>query len=356
MATRRPSDQPKACRRRDLATEAYITLSPKALRVELRRAGIANAAVDAVWPRWWSSDAESSLSATAELTFTVARRLGLSPEDLLDGEAKFTWRDETKYKKLTAKASREEMALSAFGCAVGRAAVTGIAGVELPSHDAMAMRDAIMQTAPFVDAPDLLSAAWGLGVPVVQLRVVPLRQKRMHAMSVGVCGRAAILLARAESYLAPTTFTLAHEIAHLMLGHLSGTGAVVDFDAPLGSFDFADDEETAANRFALELLTGDAVPKVVVDADRFTATQLAAAVAQQGPRLGIEPGVLTLLAGHNTQQWDKTYGALKILPPHRQDIPAYINGIADTQLDWSAMTSDNRDYLHAVMEFSHFHV
>lgn len=326
-----------------------MTLSPKELRVELKRAGIANAAVDAVWPQWWSSDAESSLSATAELTFTVARRLGLSPEDLLDGEAKFAWRDETKYKRLTADASDEEAALSSFGCAVGRAAVAGIVGPALPTYEAIAIREAILNDAAFVDAAGLLSFTWGLGIPVLQLRVFPLQQKRMHAMSVGVRDRAAILLARAESYVAPMAFTLAHEIGHLMLGHLSGAESVVDFEAPLESSDPGDDEEIAADRFALELLTGQADPEVGTDADRFSASQLAAAVTEQGPKLGIEPGILALCAGHNTRQWDKTYGALKILPPQKQDISTYINTVATSQLDWSSMTRENVDYLRVMM-------
>jgi len=326
-----------------------MALSPKELRVELRRAGIANAAVDAVWPQWWSSDAESSLSATAELTFTVARRLGLSPKDLLDGEAKFVWRDETKYKRLTAAASGEEAALSSFGCAVARAAVTGTAGPEAPAYGAMAIREAVLRNATFVDAPALLSFAWGLGIPVLQLRVFPLVQKRMHAMSVSVRDRAAILLARTDSYVAPMSFTLAHEIGHVMLGHLSGADAVVDFEAPLESPDPGDEEEIAADRFALELLTGQGQPEVITDADRFTATQLAHAVSNQGPGLGIEPGVLAMCAGHGTKQWDKTYGALKIIPPRQQNVSTYINGIANRQLDWSAMTSDNRDYLRVVM-------
>lgn len=111
-------------------------LSPQALRVELSRAGIVNAAVDAAWPQWWSSEAESSLSATAELTFTIARRLGLSPQDLLDGEARFVWRDETKFKRLTAVASAEEQALSSFGCALARTAVAGADAVTRPRDTA----------------------------------------------------------------------------------------------------------------------------------------------------------------------------------------------------------------------------
>jgi hypothetical protein len=328
-----------------------VALSPKALRVELSRAGIANAAVDAAWPQWWSSEAESSLSATAELTFTVARRLGLSPQDLLDGEARFVWRDETKFKRLTAAASAEEQALSSFGCAVARTAVAGTAaGESAATYSAGDIRDAILQgTAPFVHAEALLAFAWGVGIPVLQLRIFPLAQKRMHAMTAAVGGRAAVLLARDSSYLAPMTFTLAHEIGHVMLGHLAGATAVVDLEDPLVSPEPDDDEEAAADRFALELLTGQPEPVVLTNVARFSATQLANAVAEHGPRLGIEPGVLAMCAGHSTKKWEKVYGSLKIITPGQQDVSGWLNSIADRQLDWSAMPDDSQDYLRVVL-------
>lgn len=327
-----------------------MALSPRALRVELRRAGIANAAVDAAWPQWWSSDAESSLSATAELTFTVARHLGLSPEALLEGEARFVWRDETKFKRLTAAASGEEQALSSFGCAVARTAVAGAeAGDTTPTYSALAIREAILAGAPFVHAEALLAFAWGVGVPVIQLRLFPLAAKRMHAMTAAVGGRAAVLLARNSSYLAPTTFTLAHEIGHLMLGHLAGAAAVVDFEDPLDSPDSDDDEEAAADRFALELLTGEPEPVVLTNIEHFTATQLAAAVELEGPNLAIEPGVLAMCAGHSTKGWEKVYGALKIIAPGAQDVSVWLNSVAVRQLDWTSMPEDSTAYLRIVM-------
>jgi hypothetical protein len=331
-----------------------VALTSKALRVELSRAGIANAAVDAAWPQWWSSEAESSLSATAELTFTVARRLGLSPQDLLDGEARFVWRDETKFKRLTAVASAEEQALSSFGCAVARTAVAGaVAGGASATFSAHEIRDAVLHEAPFVHAEALLAFAWGVGIPVLQLRIFPLAQKRMHAMTAAVGDRAAVLLARDSSYLAPMTFTLAHEIGHVMLNHLAGATAVVDFEDPLVSPEPGDDEEAAADRFALELLTGQPEPVVLTDIERFSATQLANAVGQQGPRLGIEPGVLAMCAGHTTKQWDKVYGSLKIIAPGQQDVPGWLNSIAERQLDWPAMPEDSQDYLRVVMGLPH---
>jgi len=46
------------------------------LRRELLNAGLTSRAIDAVWPEWWSSDAEVSLSATAELRYCTQLRAG----------------------------------------------------------------------------------------------------------------------------------------------------------------------------------------------------------------------------------------------------------------------------------------
>ena len=327
-----------------------MALSPNQLRVELRRAGIANAAIDAAWPQWWSSDAESSLSATAELTFTVARRLGLAPRELLDGEARFVWRDETKFKHLTADASEEEAALSSFGAAVARAALQGAGSEGLGEPlTALELRGAVLASGQFVDALGLLSLTWGIGIPVLHLRVLPLEQKRMHAMSSAVDHRAAVLLGRSDSYFAPAAFTIAHELGHIMLGHLPGGETVVDVEDPFRSPDRDDDEEVAADAFALELLTGQPSPIILIEDQSFTATQLADAVMREGPGLGIEPGVLAMCAGHHTGRWEQAYGALKIIQGGAQDVPTAINSLARSQLDWDAMSMDSQDYLATVM-------
>jgi hypothetical protein len=324
-----------------------MVLSPSDLRVELRRAGIANAAVDAVWPQWWSSEAEASLSATAELTFTVARRLGLAPQALLGGEARFMWRDETKYKNLKAQATEEEAALSSFGSAVARVLVQGVAPSRARRYSALELRGSILETSATVSAENLLISAWALGVPVVQLQLFPLQRKRMHAMSVGSRRRASILLARDESYLAPMAFTLAHELGHVMLGHLDG-GALVDFEAPLRG-PSGDDEESQADAYALELLTGQPRPEVGSDQENFSATQLAQVVQARGPELGIDPGVLAMCAGHSTQKWDRAYGALKIIPPGAQDVAKGVNQLAAREIDWPALSLDGQEYLRTVM-------
>jgi hypothetical protein len=193
-----------------------MALSPAQLRRELRDAGIANAAINAVWPQWWSDDAAQSTSATAELVYTVARRLGLSPRALFDGSTQFLWRDSTKFKNLGTSTSRDQAILSAFGIAIGRCALGATREGPIPDlPDVHTLRDTILNQGRLVDAVELLTFCWSFGIPVVQLNFFPLQQKRMHAMTVHVDSRYAILLGFGSRYYSRIAYILAHEIAHI---------------------------------------------------------------------------------------------------------------------------------------------
>jgi hypothetical protein len=326
-----------------------MTLSPQQLRRELRKAGIANAAIDAAWPQWWSDEAAESVSATAELTFTVARRLGLSPRALFDGSPQFLWRDETKFKNLKSQTSGEQAALASFGMAVGRSALAATAPINMPSNlDAIVLRNAILVQREYVTPIELLSFCWSVGVPVLQLRVFPLPQKRMHAMTVQVDGRHAILLGFETKYAAQAAYIIAHEIGHILLGHLSESGALMELGDPLRE-DNPDDEEATADHFALELLTGSPNPEILADAGSYSSRQLASAALKAAKREKIDPGVLALCLGHSTKQWGKSFGALKMIPPGEQEVGRMINDLAESQFDWESLPYSAQEYLGRVM-------
>lgn len=331
----------------------FMALSAQQLRRELRRAGIANAAIDAVWPQWWSEDAGQSLSATAELTYTVARRLGLSPSALFDGSTKFLWRDDTKFKNLGTSTERDQAILAAFAVAIARCALGATRSVQLPNlPDVHTLRETILKQGRLVNALELLTFCWSLGIPVLQLRVFPLRQKRMHAVTVHEHGRYAILLGYETKYYAVVAYILAHEIAHILLGHLEHSTSLLEIGDPLTPED-VDDEEAEADQLALTLLTGMANPQISSSTESYTATQLAHASQEAAGPARIDPGVLALCLGHTTRKWAQSYGALKIIPPGEQDVGERINGIAASQLDWQAISYANREYLGRVIGRDH---
>jgi hypothetical protein len=155
-------------------------------------------------------------------------------------------------------------------------------------------------------------------------------------------------MGRDEKYPAPIAFTLAHEIGHIMLGHLANSPAIVDLADPGGGAD-GDLQEAEANEFALELLTGSPEPIIQTSKEDFSARTLAASVAEAGPRYKIEPGTLALCTGYQTQNWSAAMGSLGYIYGEERPYWEMINKIASRQLSWDSMSSDSAEYVSNVM-------
>ena len=168
-----------------------------ALRRRLRQAGLSDPAINAAWPAWWSDAATVSRSARVELRFALARNLGLSPKSLLGDRVEFVWKDEARFKHLLVKGGEQQSILTSFCITVGRLVLRAspergpVVGIS-----AEGLRGAVLRSRPFVDLVGLLASCWGLGIPVVHLRVFPLPAKSMHATVVTSGGRYAVLLGR----------------------------------------------------------------------------------------------------------------------------------------------------------------
>lgn len=321
------------------------------MRRDLESAGLTRAAIDAIWPEWWSAEAESSLSATTELRYTVARRLGLSPRALMDGDTQFVWRDEAKFKNLGVTTSAEQGILTSFGVAVGKALISVAAppATSLPT-DPGKLRVAILKSGRYVGLSELLLSCWAAGVAVVQLKVFPLSAKRMHAMTVRVGDRYAILLGTRSAYPAQASFIVAHELGHIVAGHLGDSPALLDVEDPLDIVD-RDAEEVEADEYALSLLTGFTDLRVLADVSNYTATQVARASMKEAPSAQIDPGTLALCLAYSTGNWKQSIGALKIIYGGQagSDVGSYVNRVARTQLHLSAIDDRSR-YLTRILE------
>lgn len=318
------------------------------LRRELRNLGITNRAIDAVWPEWWSREAEGSRSAVAELRYTVARRLGISPGSLFDGPPRFVWRDEAKFKNLGAASPEEAEILTSFGMAVGRYLTSAVeVSRELPGS-ASVLRSAVLGSFELVNLGGLLATCWSLGIPVIQLRLFPLAQKRMHALSVRLGDRYAVLIGRESKYQAQIAYILAHELGHIASGHLRDSAALLDIADPLTIID-PDDEEESADNFAMEVLTGDSRLTVESSVTSFSARQLAQAALETSSEERIDPGILALCLAHATGRWRQGFAALKLMAPGPEDVGGKINDLARQQMRWEALSEEGREFLEKVM-------
>jgi IrrE N-terminal-like domain len=321
------------------------------LKLRLRKIGLSDPAITAAWPGWWSHDAEASTSARTELRFSLARKLGLDPSSLLDeGEPRFVWHDEARFKHLSGEGALEQAAITSFGRALGNFLINAT-----PSHfplgntNALLLRKTLLAYQPYVALSDLLLFCWSIGIPVVHLRVFPWPQKRMAAMSVRVADRYAILLGKDSQYPAHIAFYLAHEIGHIVKGHLERERAIVDLDSDEMGQDPNDHEEVAADKFALELLTGMESPKILPSTQRYTARSLARAVIGASQELKIEPGTLALCFGYSTQDWRTSTAAMRYIYREPVTVWKQINALARTQLASAQLPDDSAEYVQAVL-------
>lgn len=327
--------------------------SSRRLKRDLRQAGLSNSIIQAAWPSWWSQDAEGSPSAQAELRFALARKLGLSAPALMGDRVDFVWKDEARFKHLLHENELGHSILASFAVAVGRLLLQSLrpGPAQLPAA-AAALRSLILHSNQVVDLQNLLSACWSVGIPVLHLRVFPLDgEKGMHAMAVKSNERFAILLARDAQYPAPVAFDLAHELGHIVLGHLANAAALIDEGDPATrkTTDPVDDEEDEANRYALELLTGQAEPDIRMNLSRFTGKQLSRAALATGRARRIEPGTLALCAAFQTEQWGAAMAALKDIYDSPKPVWREVNTLATRELDWLLVGVDSAEFLQDVM-------
>jgi hypothetical protein len=179
----------------------------------------------------------------------------------------------------------------------------------------------------------------------------------MFSMAATTRTRFSILLGHESRYPAQVAYWLAHELGHIVLGHLSSSRAILDMDDPAKAGE-GDDEERAADEFAMQLLTGVPQLEITASLENFTARELAVAATEAAPGLAIDPGILALCIGHGSGRWRQVFGALKIMsgdaPTRRPSSPqpkvgTLINQVAFRQLDWSSMSTDSIEYLQAVL-------
>ena len=324
----------------------------QAFKEELHGLGISNQALEAVWPKWWSDEAEGSFSAQAEMRFSVARRLGLSPKSVIGEEQpEFVWRHDAKFKGLSAYGSDAEAALTSFGIAFGRHLEKGTNRPLEKSadlSDATSVRNAVLARSHFVSLSDVCAVCWGFGIPVVHLRVFPLSAKNMVAMAVKTFEGFAILVGKESRFPAPTAFHVAHELGHIVTGHLVEVNALVDLEETIEKAG-RDKEEREADGYALELLTGQRNPSIQFEAPPRNGLELAQAVSKAATIRKIEPGTLALCYGFQSADWKTAYAALNHIYNSKHDVWRFLNLTASKQLDWSAYRDDEAAYVRAVM-------
>ena len=121
--------------------------------------------------------------------------------------------------------------------------------------------------------------------------------------------RPVIVLASGRDSPPWLAFCVAHELGHIMLGHVRPDDRAW-IDVQIRDPDHGA-RERAADRFACEVLTGS--PEPSIPGLGLKAIPLALRAGQEGPSSGVDPGVYALIYAKTNDRWPVAQKALKYL-------------------------------------------
>jgi len=146
-----------------------------------------------------------------------------------------------------------------------------------------------------VTLASLATWAWNRGIAVV-----PMAGRGDFSAAVwDASARPVIVLKESRELAVYWLFDLAHELAHLALGHVDQTG-LIDVDSPAPSVGSPDSMEQAANDFALEILLPDhqELLQEVRREARGSHLRFKGAVASVADAAQVSPGLLGMVAAY----------------------------------------------------------
>jgi Zn-dependent peptidase ImmA (M78 family) len=270
--------------------------------------GLSKKHLSRIMPEWWSAEVEATPGGAQRAKIYLAKALSLQIRPFSESppRVEFDVPGERRFK-LSSRTSETDVELAvAIARSASRIAINAIErDFVQPAPSASAIRDYILGTgAKWVGLTELLDVCWAYGIPVLHLASPLLAKKKMDGIAMSINGRPSIVLSniRKSGFL---LFHLAHEIGHIALGHLGENGAIVDDDFEEQAKNSKSADEVAADRFALELLTGNPESSLVLQ-QKMNAARLANLASAEGVRRKVDPTHLVMSCAHN----DKKYYAL----------------------------------------------
>jgi Zn-dependent peptidase ImmA (M78 family) len=325
----------------------YAQLSMANLLERLEEKGLQSKYVrDRALPAWWDAELEHDPTVVAEAAGYIAKRLGLDIASVFSPEAEIAFKGQaqTKFKK------RQDTDQESLAVAQGLASRVAelVSYAVMPSYqeiqeDAAKLRQRILARGGWVNLDSLLDLCWAHGIPVVHF-LPPPGTKKIDGMVANFNGRPVIVICCARKAAAWLAFILAHELGHILAGHIQDQFYVDESIAQ----EEQDPEELEANAIAATLLLGN--PSNYAWRKRLYPNVLVTTARRFSQRDNVDPGIVCLNYGwkwRNNSDWGIAGKALKAFEPV-QKAPDTINQRLIPNLDRERLDRDSQEYLRLV--------
>lgn len=305
--------------------DAKTPITVKSAFESLQAAGYPRTYVSRLLPDWWDNSLLKTSAGAFQFALILKQRLGLDVSFGQDGNLAIEPQvAHANFKHLAGTHVDELNVAASLGIALARLAVfaTRVPYLNLPANPAaIYAKVRELSGRPSVDFEGLLDLCWLHGIPVLFLKEMPRNTKKMTGMAVMVDGRPVILLGFNYAQHSKQLFVLAHELAHILCGHVQDNGVLVDeeiADVSEGLEGRAqvrrDDQEREADAFSLNLIRNGRMD-IVRQMPRVAASAaiLAAEASKLGREAGVDYGHLILSYAKERDDWIRANQALNFI-------------------------------------------
>jgi hypothetical protein len=305
-------------------------------------------------PEWVTPEVLSDATVSSEIAAILAKRLGLrtSPLFAASPRVESLRRRDIKYKRSIPNKSKNLRAATSIAISVAES-VASACRVEFSplTGSADALRKEVLASFPgnWLGLRNLLMTCWSHGVPVVYLAGLGQGVAKMDGMVVYTGDRPVIILSKVSPLWAWQLFILAHEVAHVVLGHVAPGEILVDEELSEASYALDNDlDERAADRFAIELLNGRPNATYTPSENRANFRELADVAYEFGKANQIDPGHIVLNFANQSGKWDVGIAAAKVLQGENPPASVVISEAMWRCIDPEALPMDTIEFLGRV--------
>lgn len=315
-----------------------------------------------ILPDWWTDEVDETPGVVLEGAMYLAYRLNLDLRSLFTEEVpQFATINTAKFKTQNGTESQQLLIPRALSLYLAELIAHACPHPYQPiDHETVPdIRTTILKNYPSISLTGLLNYCWSRGIPVFHFNRFPPNVRRFHGMVAHIDDRPVIILSLNDPSPARQLFILAHELGHILKGHLAQDDCLIDATVQLES---DDEEENEANQVAAELLLGQ--PGISYDLwnHYLSHDMLVARSRQLAPINNADPGVIALNIIWNRAHrapnkkaeciaWATGKKALQELEPNANALSQIHNQLL-THLDWDKIHEDNRDYLALMLNLS----
>lgn len=272
----------------DISGPGTPEISQKVVRKRAEEAGVARELIDRL----------ARVSSRVQLPQLLNRGFGWTMDALTVGAPTSPrFASAVKFKTISSS-DPNESPLLALAAAVAQIVRHHVDAPEpRPLPDAATVRTEMLDSSGQVTLASLVEWVWNRGIPVI-----PLHGKGGFCAAVlSADGNHTVIIKETRQHLAYWLFDLAHELGHIALGHVHDEHLVdVDALSPGGPKGHQDAQEEKANRFALQLLLGDATSLVreVERESQGSYLRFKGAVVTVARKANVNAGLLGVVAAY----------------------------------------------------------